>query len=398
MYSFPTSVSSMAVHPVCPYYLVVGLGDGTMQLLDRRMVHMFRDTYSVRPQPIQTFSSGCNARKITCVQFNEDGSQLLASYSEDNVYLFNSGLFDSGGDRMRVLDSRNVGKREAAFVSEACGSAEVEAEVDRSGSPRDVQAMKKIRFRGDWSDTGPEAQPSTRHPLVTHMSQWFDAWLNEAATEHRVAPESQPEERRGAGRWRSWLERRRQARRERERQQLEEAQQPSEDECRMSDAEQQRTSDMEQQKTSDMEQQRTSDMEQKRTSNIKQQRNSDLEQQRNSNIKQQRTSDMEQQRTSDMEQQRTSDLEQQRTSDMEQQRTSNTKQQSKRTLDDNSSDSFQLSNEEASDGAHTASGRAESLQNGGSGSNEDSRCEVKGQSVSGMAGNSCVSSDELLER
>ena len=96
----------MAVHPVSPYYIACGLGDGSVGLMDRRMAGIGQNTLGSLSASELTQTSTCKkyrastlgqrSYKITSVQFNSVGSELLVNYSEDYLYLFNSGLFGVG--------------------------------------------------------------------------------------------------------------------------------------------------------------------------------------------------------------------------------------------------------------------------------------------------------------
>ena len=102
---FPAAVTSMAIHPLEPHYMVVGLGDGTIRLLDRRRADYWQDPGNIESFNPLLMGASCalvkyrpdslknQKLKITSVNFNPNGTQILASYSEDYVYLFNCGLY-----------------------------------------------------------------------------------------------------------------------------------------------------------------------------------------------------------------------------------------------------------------------------------------------------------------
>lgn len=225
LYSFPASVSSMAVHPISPYYVAFGLGNGSVQVLDRRMISeqpLPFSSYSGSssppyphphppfspPDPVhRTFSIGNQGRKITCIQFNQDGSQLLASYSEDYVYLFNSRLFGCGGSDHGIVKpsyfshcesySPAIPRKRRCKVGGKVHGTEEQQQPDVVPSPqgqgsknntkspsKEPPAVKKLRLRGDWSDTGPEACPESEgsesqgRNLMNHMSRMFSQWID----------------------------------------------------------------------------------------------------------------------------------------------------------------------------------------------------------------------------
>ena len=77
-------------------------------------------------------------RRITCVAYRPDGEELLASYSSDYIYVFDPrDSVEDGGTKTRL----GPGPGEKS---------------PQSASP---QPVKKLRLRGDWSDTGPNSRP-----------------------------------------------------------------------------------------------------------------------------------------------------------------------------------------------------------------------------------------------
>merc|ERR1712223_1866420 len=83
-------------------------------------------------------------RRITAVEYRPDGQEILVSFSSDYIY-----VFDPNHDDLSRATKLCVGKRPI--------NAGAKAKVrDRSPPP-----MKRLRLRGDWSDTGPNARPDS---------------------------------------------------------------------------------------------------------------------------------------------------------------------------------------------------------------------------------------------
>ena len=103
-----------------------------------------------------------------------DGSELLVSYCADYVYLFTLRGTKQPHD---VHDDSSEG----GFSNGSNGH-------------RNVPPLKRLRLRGDWSDTGPNARPESEHPspensLMQRMSDMFARWLEEsfrAGQRHRT--------------------------------------------------------------------------------------------------------------------------------------------------------------------------------------------------------------------
>lgn len=107
-----------------------------------------------------------------------DGSELLVSYCADYVYLFT--LRGTKQPRSYHDDGSDNGYSNG------------------SNGHRNVPPLKRLRLRGDWSDTGPNARPESEHPspessLMQRMSDMFARWLEEsfrAGQRHRARTSS----------------------------------------------------------------------------------------------------------------------------------------------------------------------------------------------------------------
>ena len=107
-----------------------------------------------------------------------DGSELLVSYCADYVYLFT--LRGTKQPRSYRDDGSEDGYSNG------------------SNGHRNVPPLKRLRLRGDWSDTGPNARPESEHPspessLMQRMSDMFARWLEEsfrAGQRHRTRTSS----------------------------------------------------------------------------------------------------------------------------------------------------------------------------------------------------------------
>ncbi|XP_076373465.1 DDB1- and CUL4-associated factor 6-like isoform X3 [Tachypleus tridentatus] len=146
------SVTSLAVSPLTPYYLGVGCSDGTARIFDRRMLGT-RATGSFTGEGIQAVISrftvpefGGRSHRITSLSYSPDGQEMLVSYSSDYVYLFNV-QGDNKSD-VKVL-SKSVEEKSSPSTG------------TRAKSSISQSAMKRVRVRGDWSDTGPNARPES---------------------------------------------------------------------------------------------------------------------------------------------------------------------------------------------------------------------------------------------
>ncbi|KAM6438570.1 DDB1- and CUL4-associated factor 6 isoform 5-T5 [Rhynochetos jubatus] len=135
------AATSVAICPPIPYYLAVGCSDSSVRIYDRRMLgtratgnYAGRGTVGMvaRFVPPHLNNKSC---RVTSLCYSEDGQEILVSYSSDYIY-----LFDPKDDTARELK---------------VPSAEERREELRQ------PPVKRLRLRGDWSDTGPRARPES---------------------------------------------------------------------------------------------------------------------------------------------------------------------------------------------------------------------------------------------
>ncbi|XP_073708085.1 DDB1- and CUL4-associated factor 6-like [Garra rufa] len=171
------AVSSMAVSPTEPYYLALGCSDSSVRIYDRRMLGTISTgcCYSsgttgicVRFVPPHLAGRSC---RVTSLCYSSDGQEILASFSSDYIY-----LFDPKDDRASKLKELPKNKGELLRPP-----------------------VKRLRVRGDWSDTGPRARPESERErdgessssisLMQRMSDMLSRWYEEAQN-NRDQPQS----------------------------------------------------------------------------------------------------------------------------------------------------------------------------------------------------------------
>lgn len=165
------AATSVAICPPVPYYLAVGCSDSSVRIYDRRMLgtratgnYAGRGTAGMvaRFLPPHLNNKSC---RVTSLCYSEDGQEILVSYSSDYIY-----LFDPKDDTARELRTP---------------SAEERREELRQ------PPVKRLRLRGDWSDTGPRARPESERErdgehspnvsLMQRMSDMLSRWFEEAS-------------------------------------------------------------------------------------------------------------------------------------------------------------------------------------------------------------------------
>ncbi|XP_066476674.1 DDB1- and CUL4-associated factor 6 isoform X3 [Tiliqua scincoides] len=165
------AATSVAICPSIPYYLAVGCSDSSVRIYDRRMLgtratgnYSGRGTTGLVARFVPPHLSNKSCR-VTSLCYSEDGQEILVSYSSDYIY-----LFDPKDDTARELKTP---------------SAEERREELRQ------PPVKRLRLRGDWSDTGPRARPESERErdgeqspnisLMQRMSDMLSRWFEEAS-------------------------------------------------------------------------------------------------------------------------------------------------------------------------------------------------------------------------
>lgn len=152
----------MCLSPATNNYIAVGSSDSHIRIYDRRYLSLidFSGPAGSNPtdkhtKPVKTFAIPSLEKRhfrVTSINFSDDETELLVSYSSDHLYLFdvNKPGINSGMDRMK---QRSKSANPKLLASSSTSSASAAAPLD---SPPPV---RRLRLRGDWSDTGPEARP-----------------------------------------------------------------------------------------------------------------------------------------------------------------------------------------------------------------------------------------------
>ena len=140
------AVTAISLNPMLSYQIAVGCSDSKVRIFDRRQLGT-QATGHTPDNPglhglVSRFSVpefGEKMRRLTCVQWRPDGREVLASYSSDYIYIFDPASdCEDGGKKLKV------------------GNPVRKASRRRNKSPK---PFKKLRLRGDWSDTGPHSRP-----------------------------------------------------------------------------------------------------------------------------------------------------------------------------------------------------------------------------------------------
>ncbi|XP_028291167.1 DDB1- and CUL4-associated factor 6 isoform X5 [Gouania willdenowi] len=177
------AATSISISPLVPYYLAVGCSDSSVRIYDRRMLgtratgnYMGRGTTGmcVRFVPSHLSNKSC---RVTSLCYSQDGQEVLVSYSSDYIY-----LFDPKDDQARELKGPSEERREEVRPLPC---------LLRERKKLRQPPVKRLRLRGDWSDTGPRARPESERErdgeqspnvsLMQRMSDMLSRWFEEAS-------------------------------------------------------------------------------------------------------------------------------------------------------------------------------------------------------------------------
>ncbi|XP_064465079.1 DDB1- and CUL4-associated factor 6-like isoform X2 [Ornithodoros turicata] len=180
------AVTSISVNPLTPYHLAVGCSDSTVRVFDRRMLGT-RSTGNYMSNSLDAMVSRFTVpefegrgHRITSLTYSSNGREMLVSYSSDYIYLFDA------------RDDGQVNRKAYGADSQASST---------DGKPTDSRlSMKRLRVRGDWSDTGPNARPeremralgeqqprSLHASLMQRMSDVLTRMFNTTMSRNRTA-------------------------------------------------------------------------------------------------------------------------------------------------------------------------------------------------------------------
>lgn len=162
----------MCLSPSSANYIAVGSSDSHIRIYDRRYLALI--DFSVpgltaadkHTKPVKTFSIPSTEKRhfrVTSITYSPDETELLVSYSSDHLYLFD--VAKAGVDerspverkrRKRGDEKRQIGVTRLTTPAGGGGGVESSSSSSSTSSPPPV---RRLRLRGDWSDTGPEARP-----------------------------------------------------------------------------------------------------------------------------------------------------------------------------------------------------------------------------------------------
>ncbi|CAG9773673.1 unnamed protein product [Ceutorhynchus assimilis] len=145
------AITSLVINPRATHQLAAGCADTTVRIYDRRFLSVTPGEHLLA-QPFCTFAAPKigdeRYYRITSLSYDRDGKEMLVSYSSDYLYLFNLKESNAVATELKKPVMRPWDRYRAAARA-------ARAKRERVSPP----PVRRLRLRGDWSDTGPDARP-----------------------------------------------------------------------------------------------------------------------------------------------------------------------------------------------------------------------------------------------
>ncbi|CAF0943540.1 unnamed protein product [Adineta ricciae] len=164
-------ITSIDVNPMNPYEIVCGCSDSSVRLYDHRKLSTLSQSDPATFRRCEGSINGLISRfvlidrkvkrppRITSVVFNQHGTEILTSYSSESLYLLNPKQTVSQEQAQERLTQHRNEKQARANLNESKATPN-----ESSTAPeKKPSQFKRLRLRGDWSDTGPDSRPMNEH-------------------------------------------------------------------------------------------------------------------------------------------------------------------------------------------------------------------------------------------
>lgn len=158
----PSAVTSMSLSPITNNYIAVGSSDSQIRIYDRRFLNLINFGNKTAEQanerhtiPVKIFTIPSIEKRpfrVTSLNYSSDEKELLVSYSSDHLYLFDV-------------------TKDGIDLKQANETAKFYSEKSQNSSDSTTVPVRRLRLRGDWSDTGPEARPERELAHRASMGQ-----------------------------------------------------------------------------------------------------------------------------------------------------------------------------------------------------------------------------------
>ncbi|CAF1230661.1 unnamed protein product [Rotaria sordida] len=156
-------ITSMDINPMNSNEIVCACADSSIRIYDHRKLSTQISSTNQYESSIDGLVSyfilsdrkAQRRCRITSVVFNQYGTEILASYSSESIYLLDpKKLITQEQMKERLIEHRNQ-KRSKININENKSTLNNIIQNDENKTSH----IKRLRLRGDWSDTGPDSRP-----------------------------------------------------------------------------------------------------------------------------------------------------------------------------------------------------------------------------------------------
>ncbi|UJR14015.1 hypothetical protein I4U23_001014 [Adineta vaga] len=170
-------ITSMDVNPMNSNEIVCACSDSTIRLYDQRQLSTqpsstmsIRERCHLSSKGLLSYFSLSNQKeqrrsRITSAVFNSYGTEILASYSSESIYLLNPKQVITQEQMKEQLQEHHNKKQKRLDTKVNKSTSDKSSDLETKTSH-----VKRLRLRGDWSDTGPDSRPSNEEDELSSSS------------------------------------------------------------------------------------------------------------------------------------------------------------------------------------------------------------------------------------
>ncbi|CAM4750202.1 unnamed protein product [Rotaria magnacalcarata] len=161
-------ITSVDINPMNPNEIVCACADSSVRLYDHRKLSTQISSTTSSPCRYESSINGLisyfilsnrqeqRRSRVTSVVFNQHGTEILASYSSESVFLLDPRQSISQEQiKECLIEHRNKKLTKLSINDKKPTSDKI------SNDENKTLHIKRLRLRGDWSDTGPDTRPFT---------------------------------------------------------------------------------------------------------------------------------------------------------------------------------------------------------------------------------------------
>ncbi|CAF1013771.1 unnamed protein product [Rotaria sordida] len=166
-------ITSIDINPMNPNEIVCACSDSSVRLYDHRKLSTQLSSDTSISRRCEASINGLISRfvlmdrkekrppRITSVVFNQHGTEILTSYSSESLYLLDPKQSITQEQSQERLTQHRNEKRTKRNINDDSNNNNNKSTSNESPTTEEKKTshFKRLRLRGDWSDTGPDSRP-----------------------------------------------------------------------------------------------------------------------------------------------------------------------------------------------------------------------------------------------